>query len=211
MTRNLILFSSLILGAFACSDADKGPGYATPVLGCEVDGMRVCETRLLVMVSPDLPPFIEFGAYDLSGEFESGFGIAFSWENNPTEYTSPQKLAGEVKLNEFSSGKLPIAEFNTNKSNGEIKIWNSQEATIHAVYDEETRTLDIEWDLELEQTQPIVNPPPTLRARGKAISPVYVQCWNPIDGTTSVLDENFETEYCKSWKEFHTPARFPDL
>ena len=211
MTRNLILFSSVTLGAFACSDADKGPGYATPVLSCKVEGMSQCETRVYVSANPGGPPYVEFGAYDLDGPIDSAFGILFSTSNDDSPYSNIKNLKGEIVLNDYDSGMIPRAEFNINTSGDDIMVWNSQESTIHAVYDEETRTLEVEWNLELEQIHPMVDPRPIIRAKGESVSPVYVECWKPIDLRTSILDGNFETEYCKPWKEFHTPARFPDL
>lgn len=198
--------------AFSCSsDEDKGPGYPTPVISCDVEGMSQCETRVLIDANPGVPPFIEFGAYDLEGPTDSGFGIIFSTRNDDSPYSNLQNLKGEVELSSFDSGMLPKAQYNINKSSDDIKIWKSHESSIYAVYDEEARTLKVEWDLELEQTQPVEEPRPKIRVKGQAVSPVYVGCWKPIDATTSILDENFETEYCKPWKEFHTPARFPGL
>jgi hypothetical protein len=211
MTRDLILLSNLVVGFIACSDVDKGPGYASPVLSCSVEGMANCETRVLVRANPGVPPFIEFGAYDLNGPIDSGFAVLFSSNNVDSAFSRLRDLQGEVRLNDYASGQLPMAEFIVDKSSDDIKIWYSRDSILDAVYDEESRTLQIEWDLELEQIQPMMDPQPLIRAKGKAISPVYVRCWKPIGGSTSILDENFETEYCKPWKEFHTPARFPDL
>jgi hypothetical protein len=52
MTRNLILLSNLVVGFIACSDVDKGPGYAAPVISCDVEGMSQCETRVCVSANP---------------------------------------------------------------------------------------------------------------------------------------------------------------
>lgn len=87
-----MLFSSVTLGAFACSDADKGPGYATPVLSCEVEGMGQCETRVLVRANTGVPPFIEFGAYDLNGPIDSGFAVLFSSNNVDSRRSSVEQL-----------------------------------------------------------------------------------------------------------------------
>lgn len=80
-----------------------------------------------------------------------------------------------------------------------------------ATYDEETATVAFEWDLELYQTHPVVDDPPTRHEKGEAIAPIIVSCMKLIDTYTSVLDGQFETEFCRPWKRFHTKARFPDL
>lgn len=214
MGRNLIegivaIPIAAIALAFGCADSDDMRSGAVSALTCQIDGVSICETRLAVVANPGLPPLIEFAAFDLNSD--TAFAISFSTTNEESAYATPNQLNGEIDIYDYYDGRLPLAEYHINSSGDDIVVWNSQESTIHAVYVDETRTLEIEWDLELQQTHPIVDPRPTRRAKGKAVSPVYVMCWEPIGGATSILDRDFETEYCKPWKEFHTPARFPDL
>lgn len=207
---SMVFFVSGCLGACS-SDREKGPEYNRPVLSCDIDGMKACETGLFLTVRPQREPFMEFGAYDLQGSFDSSFSVLFSDANIDTGFSNPEKLSGVIVLNDNKSGKMPRAEFNVDTSGDDIRIWRSQESSIMATYDEETATIAFEWDLELYQTHPVVDDPPTRHEKGEAIAPIIVSCMKPIDTYTSVLDGQFETEFCQPWKRFHTKARFPDL
>lgn len=154
---------------------------------------------------------MEFGAYDLQGSFDSSFSVLFSDANIDTGFSNPESLSGVIVLNDDKTGKMPRAEFNVDTSGDDLRIWRSQESSMMATYDEETATVAFEWDLELYQTHPVVDDPPIRRERGEAIAPIIVSCMKPIDTYTSVLDGQFETEFCQPWKRFHTKARFPDL
>ncbi len=209
--RNLLVIW-ISMAAVGCSEVSPPPQES--LFGCDFPGVQECESILHIAVGPaDLPRAdMIFQVYDLRAPEGDRLSFYFTDQNHPElEIRNPSDFDGRsIEFRDAFNLKAdgaPYVYLVEDLLSEDIRFWESTGGSVSPIYDAETRSFYVEWDLNLVSTQ---DPPPVpvqRHEKGWARAPVIVECWKRIEPGLSQLDVNFETEFCKPWKVYSTDHR----
>lgn len=177
---------------------------------CDIQGVNNCESALFIDVTPGLlDPRIVFQAYDLEAREGDGLSIYFSDHNWSSPIQTPADFTGiDVEFTDILNSDVrgPHVHFVENLGDPRPKLWEDTGQSVSPIYDPKTRTLLIEWDLDLYSVREPPPDPVQRREVGSAKSPILIRCWKATGSDSAVQDVNFETEGCKPWKKYDTAS-----
>jgi len=196
----------------SCSQTRADPQES--LFACDFPGVQDCESILHIAVGPaDLPRAnMIFQVYDLRAPEGDRLSFYFTDQNHPElEIRNPSDFDGRsIEFRDIFNLKAdgaPYVHLVEDLLSEDIRLWHSTGGSVSPIYDVETRSFFVEWDLKLVSTQEPPPDPVERHEKGWARAPVIVECWKRIEPGLSQQDVNFETEFCKPWKAYSTDHR----